>query len=209
MHSPQRSSQSTSDLYEKGRIGRAQKEMANGHESASFWLTGLSGSGKTTIAHTVEQMLYKRGFKVSTLDGDNLRYSLNSDLLFTDACRAENLRRAAEVSKLLLSNGIICICSFIAPLQSHRNLIKRTLGDDYNEIHLKCPLEKCIKRDKKGLYDLSQKGILNNFTGISSPYEIPKTPDLILDTDSESITLSSNKMYEFILQTIQSKGLNK
>ena len=153
-----------------------------------IWLSGLSGSGKSTIANELEKKLYENGCLSYLLDGDNIRVGLNNDLDFTDEGRKENIRRIAEVSRLMIDAGLIVITAFISPFDEERKLAKSlVLENNYFLVHVNCSVAKCEERDVKGLYKKARNGEIKNFTGIDSPYEIPKNPNLIVDTEKESI----------------------
>lgn len=165
-----------------------------------IWFTGLSGSGKSTIAVEVEKKLFELGFKTYLLDGDNVRSGLNNNLGFSDVDRIENIRRIAEVSKLMLDAGIIVLASFISPFQSEREEVKKMVSESkYVEIFVNCPIEICEKRDVKGLYSKARKGEIKNFTGIDSSYEIPNYPDIIVETDKETLEQSIDKILDCIV----------
>jgi len=152
-----------------------------------LWFTGLSGSGKSTIARRVERRLFELGYHTMYLDGDNLRHGLNGDLGFSDADRAENIRRVAEVAKLAFEHGNIALCSFISPFQQDRDFARSLiLPGRFFEIFVKCDLEVCKRRDLKGLYTKALRGEIKNFTGITSPYEEPQQPELVVETDLQS-----------------------
>lgn len=164
-----------------------------------IWLTGLSGSGKTTLALQLEQYLFQKNYKVFVLDGDNVRNGLNRDLRFSKEDRVENLRRVSEVAKLFLDAGFIIICAFISPYIEDRALIKEIVGEQrFIEVFVKCSLEVCEDRDVKGLYDKARKGLIPDFTGISSPYESPVAPDVEVRTAEESVAESLQKITLFI-----------
>ena len=171
-----------------------------------IWLSGLSGSGKSTIANELEKKLYNNGFLSYLLDGDNIRVGLNNDLGLTDEGRKENIRRIAEVSRLMIDAGLIVITAFISPFEEERALAKSlVLEDNYFLVHVDCTVEKCEERDVKGLYKKARSGEIKNFTGIDSPYEIPKNPNLIVDTENESIEQSMLKVYDAIINKIRYK----
>ncbi len=176
-------------------IDRAQRFN---HRSAIIWLTGLSGSGKSTIAKEIEKKLFLKNYNVFVLDGDNLRMGLNRGLGFTTEDRTENIRRTAEVAKLLTQAGFIVIVSLISPYISERKKARDIRPEIFKEIFIKASLDECKKRDVKGLYSKAMNGEIKNFTGISSPYENPKSPDLVLNTEEESIEESVNKLENFI-----------
>ena len=153
-----------------------------------FWLTGLSGAGKSTVAHAVEEALYQGGHRTFVMDGDNVRHGLCSDLGFSDADRKENVRRVAEVAKLMLEVGVITLTAFISPFATERNLARSLVPNgDFIEIHCLCDLKICEQRDVKGLYKKARQGEIGHFTGISSPYEAPENPELRLNTGSNSL----------------------
>ena len=159
-----------------------ERSEMNGHRGGVLWLTGLSGAGKSTVAMAVQRQLFSRGRHVVVLDGDNLRHGLNRDLGFSDADRTENIRRMAEVAKLMAANGSIVLVSAISPLQQQRDLARSIVGEDFREIYVKADLATCEARDPKGLYRRARAGEIANFTGISSPYEAPAGAELVLDT---------------------------
>jgi bifunctional enzyme CysN/CysC len=164
-------------------ITRADHEQLNGHMPAVLWFTGLSGSGKSTIANLVERELYERGVHTFLLDGDNVRHGLTRDLGFSDAERVENIRRVGEVAKLFVESGTIVLCSFISPFQAERRMARELFAEgEFIEIFVDTPLEDCIARDPKGLYVKAQAGEIANFTGISSPYEPPEAAEIVIPT---------------------------
>jgi len=163
-------------------IGSAARAAANGHRGAVLWLTGLSGSGKSTLAGAAEHRLFQRGRQIVVLDGDTLRQGLNNDLGFSPEARAENIRRTAEVAKLLAETGLIVLVSLISPWRADRDKARRIVGDNFAEIYVKADLETCKARDPKGLYKKALRGEIKNFTGIDQPYEAPETPELVIDT---------------------------
>ena len=166
-------------------VDKAGRQALNGHKSAALWFTGLSGSGKSTIANLVERELHARGVRTFLLDGDNVRHSLNRDLGFADADRVENIRRVAEVAKLFVEAGVVVLCSFISPFRAERRMARELFGEgEFIEVFVDTDIEDCIKRDPKGLYAKALKGEIANFTGISSPYEKPEQAEIVLDTAS-------------------------
>ena len=171
---------------------RQDKEELLGQHSVMIWFTGLSGSGKSTIAIALERELHKRGLLCRILDGDNIRSGINNNLGFSETDRVENIRRIAEVSKLFLDSGIITIAAFISPNNDIREMAANIIGkDDFLEIFVSTPLEECEKRDVKGLYAKARKGEIRNFTGISAPFEVPEHPALSLDTSKLTLTPSA------------------
>ena len=174
--------------FNKLEIDKKARRSLNGHTSKVLWFTGLSGSGKTTIANELEQKLYKMGIRTYILDGDNIRHGLNSDLGFTKADRVENIRRIGEVSKLMLDAGIVVLTSFISPFKREREMVRSLFKkSEFIEIFVDTPIEVAEKRDPKGLYKKAREGKLPNFTGIDSPYEEPESPDIHLKTVGKSV----------------------
>ena len=164
-----------------------------------IWLSGISGSGKSTIANELEKKLYENNFLSYLLDGDNIRIGLNKDLGFTDDDRKENIRRISEVSRLMLDAGLIVITAFISPFKEERQLAKNlVLEENYFLVHVDCSVEKCEERDVKGLYKKARAGGIKNFTGIDSPYEVPENPNLIVNTEKESVDESVKKIFNAI-----------
>ncbi len=169
-------------------VSKAERTEKNRHQGTLLWFTGLSGSGKSTIAKATGQKLFGMGVYAYILDGDNIRNGLNSDLGFSDADRAENIRRVGEVGKLFADAGLVTIAAFISPFRKDRDSIRAKLGsNEFIEIYLSCPIEECESRDVKGLYARARKGEISEFTGMSSPYEAPTAPELVLDTSKSSI----------------------
>ena len=185
-------------------INRAQYEKRNGHRGLVIWLTGLSGSGKSTIANELNTRLFQQNKHGIILDGDNTRLGINHDLGFSAADRTENNRRVAEIAKLFMESGSIAICSFISPFQKDRELSKQLIGErDYFEVFVDCSLEMCEKRDVKGMYKQARKGELESFTGISSPYETPLNPQLILHTEQLNLQQCVDLLLESISERIK------
>jgi bifunctional enzyme CysN/CysC len=181
--------QSNNLHFEIGNVSREQRELKLGHRAISVWFTGLSGSGKSTIAKELEKRLFDKNIPVYNLDGDNLRTGLNSDLRFGDRDRCENIRRVAHVAKLMNEAGITVICSFISPYEKDRQLARTIVGEkNFLEVYLSTPLEKCEERDPHGLYRKARDGEIKDFTGINSPYEVPIIPDLSIRTDKLTVT---------------------
>lgn len=187
-------------------LAREDKEELLKQRSVMIWFTGLSGSGKSTIAIALERELHKRGLLCRILDGDNIRSGINNNLGFTEADRIENIRRIAEVSKLFVDTGIITIAAFISPSNDIREMAANIIGkDDFLEVYVSTPIEECERRDVKGLYAKARRGEIKNFTGISAPFEAPVHPALTLDTSALSLEESVNKLLELILPRIQKK----
>jgi adenylylsulfate kinase len=166
------------------------------------WLFGLSGAGKTTISSLLKEQLETNGFMVAALDGDELRKGISKDLSFSEADRQENIRRAAEIAKIMSNNNIVTICSFITPLQKHREVAANIIGPDYFEVFVDCPLDVCFERDVKGLYKKAKANQIPDFTGISSDFERPENPCLVLSTACESAQQSMKKVYNMLIPLI-------
>jgi len=186
------------------KISNLQRKNMMMQEPHLIWLTGLSGSGKTSLALRLEHYLFHHGYKAFLLDGDNVRTGLNKDLGFTEEDRKENLRRIGEVAKLMLDAGIIVISAFISPYKTERKAVKEIVGEDrFIEVYVNCPVNVCEERDIKGLYQKARQGIIPHFTGISAPYEAPATPDIEVRTNEETIDTSLDKIIHFIEPLIQ------
>ena len=184
-------------------VSRNKKEKLINQKAKVLWFTGLSGSGKSSIAAGLDNLLLQNGYFTAVLDGDNVRVGINSNLGFSDEDRNENIRRIAEIAKLMVENGIITICCFVSPLKSQRELAKAIIGkDDFLEIFVNTSLEICEKRDIKGLYDKARKGMISNFTGVNSPFEVPQQADLEIKTDGKKIEENSKEVYNFIRNLI-------
>ena len=182
---------------------RKVKEEILRQSAKVIWFTGLSGSGKTTLAANLEKELFFRRFFCQVLDGDNIRSGINNNLGFSKEDRLENIRRIAEVTKLLLNTGIITICSFISPTEEIRQMAKNIIGEnDFIEVFLNTPLEVCEQRDTKGLYKKARSGEIKDFTGISSPFEAPKNPDIEIDTSVTSIKDAVDLIFKVVMDRI-------
>ena len=192
-------------IFEK-MLQRKDREALLKQKGIMIWFTGLSGSGKSTLAIALEGELYKQGILCRILDGDNIRSGINNNLGFSETDRVENIRRIAEVSKLFLDSGIITIAAFISPNNDIREMAANIIGkDDFLEVFVSTPLEECEKRDVKGLYAKARKGEIQNFTGISAPFEVPEHPALSLDTSKLSLEESVNRLLEMVLPKIEKK----
>lgn len=186
-------------VFHHYNITRKDREQQLKQRGFVLWFTGLSGSGKSTIANAVEQQLFASDYKTYTLDGDNIRQGINRGLGFTAEDRAENLRRIAEVAKLFIDAGQICIAAFVSPTQKDRQLVKDIIGEkDFIEVFVDTPLEICEKRDVKGLYAKARKGEIKNFTGISAPYENPEDPEITVKTENKTIEESAKEIFDYI-----------
>jgi len=183
----------------KGKIGKEDRWRMNGHKTALVWLTGLPGSGKSTISHELEYRLFQRRIKTYVLDGDNVRQGLCRDLGFSAEDRRENLRRVGEAAWLFLDAGILTVAAFASPYRADRFMVRRMFGpDDFIEVYLKCDLKVCEERDPKGLYKKARSGEIKNFTGVSDPYEPPENPEIVLDTDRLSVEESVSKIMDYL-----------
>ena len=178
-------------------VGKEARAGVKGQAPLIVWMTGLSGAGKSTVANRVEEKLWRQGRHTMLLDGDNLRFGLNKDLGFADADRVENVRRTAEVAKLMLEAGLIVLCSLISPFRRERALARQLVGPgEFLEVFVDAPIEECRRRDPKGLYARALAGQIPNFTGISSPYEAPEAPDLHLQTDIHDVETLADRVLD-------------
>lgn len=190
-----------SDIFPNSfKISRVERGKLLNQVPKLIWFTGLSGSGKSTLANATESALYDKGFKTYLLDGDNVRDGLSRDLSFSQDGRIENLRRIGEVSKLFLDAGIIVFSAFISPFNEDREKISQLVGEEnYLEVYVNCPIEVCEKRDVKGLYQKARNGLIANFTGIDSPYEVPLSPFLTINTNEETLQESIDRIINNLL----------
>lgn len=188
--------------WHSGELDTAAREAAHGHRGATVWLTGLSGSGKSTVAHRVERRLIERGAFAYVLDGDNVRHGLNSDLGFSPEDRAENIRRIGEVARLFTDAGVIVLAAFVSPYRSDRDRIRGLLGEgQFVEVHVAAPTAVCEERDPKGLYKKARAGEIKDFTGISAPYEPPEQPEIYLDTSEQTVDESADTVVRHLQAT--------
>lgn len=189
-------------------LARADKESLLRQHSVMIWFTGLSGSGKSTIAIALERELHKRGLLCRILDGDNIRAGINNNLGFSEADRVENIRRIAEVSKLFIQTGIITIAAFISPSNEIREMAASIIGkEDFLEIYVNTPIEECERRDVKGLYAKARRGEIKDFTGVSAPFEAPLHPALSLDTSVLTLEESVNRLLDLILPKVKIENI--
>lgn len=187
-------------------LGREDKEALLGQRGVMVWFTGLSGSGKSTIAIALERELHKRGLLCRILDGDNIRSGINNNLGFSPEDRVENIRRIAEVGKLFVDTGVITIAAFISPNNELREMVSAIIGKaDFLEVYVSTPLAECERRDVKGLYAKARKGEIKEFTGVSAPFEAPERPDLSLDTSVLSVEQSVSRLLELIVPKVEIK----
>lgn len=195
---------SSNVVWHHATIDRSMREQLNGHKSVVLWFTGLSGSGKSTLAHAVEERLHALGCRTFVLDGDNIRHGLCGDLGFSDEDRVENIRRIGEVAKLFVEAGVIALTAFISPFRSDRDRVRGlVLHGDFIEIFCDAPLEVCEQRDIKGLYKKARAGEIKAFTGISSPYEPPLNPELVVDTGR----LPLDQCAEMVIDLLRTRGV--
>lgn len=185
--------------WHQAAVTRSDRIRLNQHKSVILWFTGLSGAGKSTLAHAVEMKLYERGCHTYVFDGDNVRHGLCRDLGFSLIDRTENIRRIGEMIKLFLDAGTIVLTAFISPMRKDRQWVRDLVSnEDFIEIYCRCPLSACEERDKKGLYKLARDGKVKEFTGISSPYEEPENPELLLDTNISSLEECVNQVISLL-----------
>ena len=187
-------------------LSKENRERQNGHKGHVLWFTGLSGSGKSTVASAVERKLHQQGVRTFILDGDNVRTGLNSDLDFSAASREENIRRIAHVSALMKDAGLVVLSAFVSPYQKDRDFVRECSQSDFSEIFISTPLEVCEQRDVKGLYAKARAGQISNFTGISAPFEEPTNPELKVPTHELSIEQATAMVVDYINPKI---ALNK
>lgn len=193
-------------VWHHATVTRQRREELHGHHGAVLWFTGLSASGKSTLAHAVEEELYRQNCRTFVLDGDNVRHGLNRDLGFSIEDRDENLRRVGETAKLFLEAGTIVLAAFISPLRKEREMIRTLMPHgDFLEIYCEASIDVCEQRDPKGLYEKARKGVIKEFTGISSPYEPPEKPELTVSTGLESL----EKSVQQVLVLLQSRQVIK
>ena len=194
----------TNIVWHEASVDRAARAEKRGHRSAILWFTGLSGSGKSTLANAVNAALFERGLATYVLDGDNVRHGLCKDLGFSDADREENIRRIGEVAKLFLDAGVIVLTAFVSPFRADRDKARELVEQgDFLEIFCAADLDVCESRDPKGLYAKARSGAIKEFTGISSPYEAPETPELKIDTGSQELTES----VQVVLKALEAQGV--
>ncbi|GIP35215.1 adenylyl-sulfate kinase [Paenibacillus sp. J2TS4] len=186
-------------IWHSATVTKPDRHRLNRHKSCVLWFTGLSGSGKSTLANAVQKRLHELEKRTYVLDGDNIRHGLSKGLGFSPEDRKENIRRIGEVSKLFVDAGIITLTAFISPYREDRDMARQLLDpDEFIEIYVKCPLEECERRDPKGLYQKARNGEIPEFTGISSPYEEPQYPDLVIDSGQLTIEQSVEKVVQYL-----------
>jgi bifunctional enzyme CysN/CysC len=180
------------------RVSIDARTARNGHIGGVLWLTGLSGAGKTTLAFKLEERLFQLGYQVYVLDGDNVRHGLTADLGFTPDDRKENVRRVGEVAALFANAGLICISAFISPYRADRQMARQAAGAAFHEVYVKASVDTCERRDPKGLYRKARAGELDQFTGVSAPYETPLDPELIIDTEATTVAEALEQLLHYV-----------
>jgi len=186
-------------VWQETKVTREDRYKLNNHRSCLLWFTGLSGAGKSTLATALEKELYEYGIRSYVLDGDNLRHGLNSNLGFTPEDRKENIRRIGEVSKLFVDAGLFALTAMISPYREDRQLVRERFAKrEFIEVYVKCPLEVCERRDPKGLYKKARNGEIQNFTGISAPYEEPLNPEIIVESDKQTLEQSVQQVMRYL-----------
>jgi adenylylsulfate kinase len=192
---------SSNIVWQEGQVNQQDRQKFLNQSPSTIWLTGLSGAGKSTLAFLLERQMIAKGHLCYVLDGDNVRHGLSRDLGFSDLHRTENIRRIAEVARLMNDAGLIVITAFISPLRSDREMAKKIIGQAYREIFVSTAIEVCESRDPKGLYQKARQGLVKDFTGVSAPYEMPTNPSLTLDTAIRTKEDCVNEMMQFLLQS--------
>ncbi|MGM9950582.1 MAG: adenylyl-sulfate kinase [Lysinibacillus sp.] len=192
---------STNIVWHEASIAKQQRREKNGHSSFILWFTGLSASGKSSVANAFAHRLFEDGKQAFVLDGDNIRHGLNSDLGFDEASRKENIRRIGEVAKLFVEGGQIVLTAFISPYREDRQVVRSLVQEgEFIEVFVKCSVEACEKRDPKGLYKKARNNEIPNFTGVSAPYEEPINPEIILDTENQTIEECVEQLQKVLTQ---------
>ncbi|WHY69137.1 adenylyl-sulfate kinase [Neobacillus sp. SuZ13] len=189
----------TNITWHETSISKENRREKNGHGSCALWFTGLSGSGKSTIANAVSNELFRRGISEYVLDGDNIRHGLNKDLGFSDYDRTENIRRIGEVAKLFVDSGKVVTTAFISPFRSDRDQVRALFEDgEFIEVFVQCPIEECERRDPKQLYAKARRGEIKDFTGIDSPYEAPEQPEITLHSDKVTVEEAVEQVFAYL-----------
>ena len=190
---------SSDTVWHHATVTRARRQELNGHKSAIIWFTGLSGAGKSTLAHAVEERLHQMSYRTFVFDGDNVRHGLCGDLGFSEEERRENIRRIGEMAKLFVEAGVIALTAFISPFRADRLKVRQLAAPgDFIEVYCRCPIGVCEQRDVKGMYRRARAGEIRDFTGISSPYEEPETPELAVDTGSMPLELCVDQVVGYL-----------
>ncbi len=188
-------------VWHHATVTRERREKLNQHKSVVLWFTGLSGSGKSTLAHALEEQLHQKRSHAYVFDGDNVRHGLCSDLGFSADDRKENIRRIGEMAKLFVDAGVIALTAFISPFKDDRDNVRKLFdGDDFIEVYCHCSIEECERRDVKGLYKRARAGEIPNFTGISSPYDVPENPEISIDTENKNLDECIDQLLEALVK---------
>ena len=188
-------------VWHAATVTRKRREKQNGHHSFILWFTGLSGAGKSTLAHRVEEILHGMGCRTYVFDGDNVRHGLCSDLGFSAEDRQENIRRIGEMSKLFIEAGVIALTAFISPFRNDRQMVRSLVDDgDFIEIYCNAPIDICERRDVKGLYRRARSGEIADFTGVSSPYDVPEGAEIIVDTGTQELDACAKKVIDYLVE---------
>ncbi|MCG7871751.1 MAG: adenylyl-sulfate kinase [Candidatus Thiodiazotropha lotti] len=191
-------------VWHQATVTRDRREKMNLHRAKLLWFTGLSGSGKSTLAHALEERLHQRGCRTYVFDGDNVRHGLCNDLGFSIDDRTENIRRIGEMSKLFVDAGVIALTAFISPIREDRNKARELFAEgDFIEVYIRASIETCESRDVKGLYKKARDGIIKNFTGISSPYDEPENPEIVVDTENREV----DECVDSLLAALEQQGV--
>ncbi|WP_408006453.1 adenylyl-sulfate kinase [Pseudalkalibacillus sp. A8] len=186
-------------IWHESAVSKSERRRLNKQTSSIIWFTGLSGSGKSTLANAVDRKLHDLGLRSYVLDGDNIRHGLNQGLGFSVEDRQENIRRIGEVAKLFVDSGQFAITAFISPFKEDRNRVREMVeADEFIEVYVKCPLAECETRDPKGLYEKARKGEIPDFTGVSSPYEEPESPELVIETNNYSVEECADQVITYL-----------
>ncbi len=188
---------SSNVVWHNATVTRDRREKLNAHQGFVFWFTGLSGSGKSSLAHAIEERLFQSKIRTVVLDGDNVRHGLCGDLTFSDSDRKENIRRISHLAKLFADNGVVVLTAFISPFIIDRENARKIIGNDFHELYCDCSIEICEQRDVKGLYKRARAGEIPDFTGISSPYEKPNKPELVINTEPDFDNVSAT-LFDYI-----------
>ncbi|RDH85872.1 MAG: adenylyl-sulfate kinase [endosymbiont of Escarpia spicata] len=188
-------------VWHRATVTRERREKLNQHKSVVLWFTGLSGSGKSTLAHALEEQLHQREGRTYVFDGDNVRHGLCGDLGFSAEDRKENIRRIGEMAKLFVEAGVIALTAFISPFSDDRKNVRKLFDDDdFIEVYCHCSIEECERRDVKGLYKRARAGEISDFTGISSPYEVPENPEISIDTENNTLEVCVEQLLDILVE---------
>ncbi|RBW68852.1 adenylyl-sulfate kinase [Bacillus taeanensis] len=192
---------STNITWHEAQVTKQDRQSLTKHKSAVLWFTGLSGAGKSTVSVAVEKELHQRGIHTYILDGDNVRHGLNKNLGFSPEDRTENIRRIGEVSKLFVDAGVVTLTAFISPYREDRDMVRELNNEgEFIEVYVKCSVDECEKRDPKGLYKKARAGEIKGFTGIDAPYEAPENPEIVVETDKQSLEESVNQIINYLIE---------